>query len=109
MAPPTPHVRLFWQVADPLIAAGHAEQGTMMGHPCLRVDGAFFATAGHDDEELIVKLPVTRVEELIAAGTGRPFAPAGRRFKEWVAIVDHDPDLWQHLVHEARAFVAGNH
>jgi hypothetical protein len=58
-------VRLFWELADPMLAAGEATKGTMMGHPCLRTGGAFFATAGHDDDELVVKLPAERVEQLI--------------------------------------------
>ena len=78
----------------------------MMGHPCLRVNGAFFATAGHANEELIVKLPAGRVDELIAQGVGQPFAPAGRRFREWVAIAAPDRALWQQLIAEAHQFVA---
>jgi hypothetical protein len=34
----------------------------------------------------LVKLPQPRVGQLIAAGHGEPFAPAGRVFREWVAI-----------------------
>ena len=41
---PNPDVRLFWELADPMLAAGEATRGTMMGHPCLRAGGAFFAT-----------------------------------------------------------------
>lgn len=52
----------------------------MMGFPCLRVDGAFFASCDHRSGDLIVKLPEARVRELIAEKTGKPFAPAGRIF-----------------------------
>ena len=36
--------------------------------------------------DLLVKLPEARVDELVAAGRADPFAPAGRRFREWAAI-----------------------
>lgn len=98
----------FWSIADEMIAAGLADQGTMMGHPCLRVAGAFFATVGHDADELIVKLPGARVQELIDGGVGVPFVPAGRRFREWVAIQRDHHALWPELVREAHRFVAAS-
>jgi hypothetical protein len=106
MPRPNPDAALFWELAEPMLAAGDATRGTMMGHPCLRVDGAFFATAGHEADELIVKLPARRVEELIDQGTGQPFAPAGRRFREWVAVPAPDRELWSRLLREARQYAA---
>lgn len=91
---------------DALVAEGHAEWGTLMGFPCLRTGGAFFATARHDRPELVVKLPSGRVTELIEAGTGDPFAPAGRTFKEWIALPESSAGSWISLLDEARAFVA---
>lgn len=102
---PNRKVALFWEIAEPMIAAGTADEGTMMGHPCLRVGGAFFATAGHTGDELVVKLPANRVAALIAGGTGQPFAPAGRTFREWVAVPAQDRVLWAALIHEAHDFV----
>lgn len=104
---PNRDVKLFWEVVDPLLARGAAERGTMMGHPCVRVGGSFFATAGHSGNELIVKLPASRVDALIAKGVGVAFAPAGRRFKEWVAVPRADRRLWRRLVDEALAFAGG--
>jgi hypothetical protein len=52
----------------------------MMGLPCLRREGAFFAAWDRGTGALLVKLAPTRVDELLAAG---PFAPAGRRFRQW--------------------------
>lgn len=106
MPRPQPDIPLFRRLAESMIAAGEAEDGTMMGYRCLRRNGAFFATTGHDAGELIVKLPAQRVEQLIAEGVGQPFAPAGRRFREWVAVADQDEDLWRDLIREAHAFVA---
>jgi hypothetical protein len=81
--------------------------GTMMGFPCLRVAGAFFASCDHRTGDLIVKLPRDRVEQLIADGIGKPFAPAGRTFREWVLIDDRDRLRWAELIDEARVFVGG--
>ena len=74
-----PDDALFRELAEPLLAEGLAEEGTIMGFPCLRAPGgAFLATAEHRTGDLIVKLPRARVDELIASGAGEPFAPAGR-------------------------------
>ena len=98
----------FWDVAMPFLASGEAEKGTMMGFPCLRVKGEFFASAHRQTGDLIVKLPVTRVDQMIKEGTGMAFAPNGRRFKEWVAITNRDADQWLSLMREAKSFVEKN-
>ena len=48
-----------------------------------------------------------RVLELIDQGIGKEFAPNGRRFKEWVAVEEHDASLWESLILEAKSFVGG--
>ncbi len=78
----------------------------MMGFPCMRINGDFFASANHKTGDLIVKLPKQRVAELIEAKHGEAFAPAGRTFKEWVSIPSRDPVQWRALAEEALAFVA---
>jgi len=99
---------LFRELAEPLLAAGEVEEGTIMGFPCLRTTGgAFLAMAEHTSGDLIVKLPAGRVDELVDEGTGLPFAPAGRRFREWVQVPGRDEELWQALLDEAHAFVSG--
>ncbi|MDX1521696.1 MAG: hypothetical protein R3264_08720 [Anaerolineae bacterium] len=98
---------LFWKLAKPLLAEEAVTKGTMMGFPCLRVNGDFFASADHRSGDLVIKLPASYVEELIEVGIGQPFAPAGRRFREWVLIPDRDADRWRKLLAEARAFVEG--
>ncbi len=60
--------------------------GTMMGFPCLRYQGAFMACMHKDGTHLIVKIPAARVAELVAAGKGEAFSPAGRVFREWLAV-----------------------
>jgi len=96
----------FWSVAEPLLGAAAVTRSTMMGFPCLRVSGRFFASFDRRTGALVVKLPAARVHELIASGEAEPFAPAGRTFREWAAI---DPDRlehWPSLLDEALAFVA---
>ena len=98
---------LFWAFSAAAHAHDDVATGTMMGFPCLRIRGAFFASRDHRSGELIVKLPRERVEQLIEAGTGKPFAPAGRTFREWIQIDDRDEDRWGELIEEARMFVGG--
>jgi hypothetical protein len=92
---------LFWEVSAAVLVHGNVAAGTMMGLPCLRVSGAFFASCDHRTGDLIVKLPRHRVLELIAAGTGKPFAPAGRTFREWVVVGDRDPARWADLIEDS--------
>ena len=57
-----------------------------------------------------MKLPRERVTELVENGQGDPFAPAGKVFREWVAIPTVDRSLWQTLLAEAVDFArAGLH
>jgi hypothetical protein len=95
---------LFWELAAPLLADPAVSRSTMMGYPCLRADGAFFASIEPATGHLIIKLAAIRVAELIAAGEAAPFAPAGRVFREWAAVADPDPERWRELLREARAF-----
>lgn len=97
---------LFWTIAEDMIAGGAAEEGTIMGGRCLRAQGEFLAMYWGKVDRFVVKLPAERVVELIAAGTGESFAPAGKVFKEWVAIESPDEGLWRELLDEGRDFVA---
>lgn len=98
---------LFWDIAEPFFGAG-AERSTMMGFPCLRIGGKFFASLEHRTGDLIVKLPATRVDELIEAGIGNSFAPNGRRFKEWTVIENRDEETWAGLMQEACDFATSD-
>lgn len=71
---------------------------SLMAFPCLRVNGDFFASADHRTGDLVVKLAESCVNELIAAGVGQAFAPAGRRFRQWLAIPHRDAEQWRQLV-----------
>ena len=98
----------FWDVAEPFLGAGDLVEGTMMGHQCLRsAKGGFVATVERETGALVVKLPKARVAELIEDGDGESFAPAGKVFKEWVAIPSFDEAQWTELINESMAFVDG--
>ncbi len=100
--------KLFWSLAEKLYEDPKVKEGTMMGFKCLRSDGAFFATLDHRSGALITKFPKERVLELVESGTGQPFAPAGRVFKEWVSIPTPDRKQWNRLLEEAKRFVQQN-
>lgn len=97
---------LFWKLAadlqreDPRIA-----EGTIMNARCLRVGTEFLALVDDKGSGLVVKLPKARVAELIAAGGGRPFAPAGKVFAEWLSVPAPDARRWRRLLREGIEFV----
>ena len=98
--------RRYRRLTEGLLADPRVSRGTMMGFPCMRIEGAFFASLDPGTHHLIVKLPASRVSELIASGAGLVFAPSHRPFREWVAIPGTDEATWAGLLDEARAFVS---
>jgi hypothetical protein len=106
-ATPTPGETRFWAIAEPLLARPGVERSTMMGLPCLRTRGAFFASCDRTTGDLLVKLPEARVDQLVDTGRAHSFAPAGRRFREWAAIPPERSRTWKRLLDEALAFVDG--
>jgi len=96
---------------DELMAEWEVRPGvtrsTMMGFPCLRVNGDFFACANRQGTFLIVKLAESRVLEAIDDGEAVPFAPNGRTFKQWAAVPTERADEWPKWLDEAHAFVGG--
>ena len=97
----------FWDIAAPYLEAGALIEGTMMGHQCLRASSndGFVATIERSTGNLVVKLPKDRVSELIESGTGLPFAPAKKVFREWVACAKFDAEQWTALIEESIDFV----
>ncbi len=76
-------------------------RSTMMGFPCLRLDGDFFACRDVRSDDLVVKLTQARVTALIETGQAMAFAPNGRRFKAWAAISSADIASCEMLLAEA--------
>jgi hypothetical protein len=80
------------------------EQGRMLRSPGLRSAGKFYGFAPGRD--LMVKLPSSRVAELVAGGRGLPCATRpGHPMKEWVRIPSPDEETCLSYLLEARAFV----
>ncbi len=96
----------FWELAASLTRDPRVSRSTMMGLPCLRWDGQFFASYDRRGNNLIVKLPESRVTKLVAVGHADPFAPAGRRFRQWAAISSARQHHWSELLTEAHNFAA---
>jgi hypothetical protein len=99
---------LYDELTDDLLYDPAIGRSTMMGYPCVRLAGQFLATYDEKAGSLVVKLPRERVTELVGTGTGDPFAPAGKVFREWVAIPTIDRQLWRTLLAEAVVFARGN-
>jgi hypothetical protein len=97
---------LYDDLTDDLLYDPAVGRSTMMGYPCVRRAGRFFASFDRAAGALVVKLPSGRVGELIADGTGEEFAPNGRVFREWVRIPEPERDVWERLLAEAHAFAA---
>lgn len=108
MTDSTPDEARFWDLAEPLLARPDVERSTMLGLPCLRVHGAFFAGCDRRTGDLLIKLSEARVDHLVGSGRARAFAPAGRRFREWAAVPPERSRSWKGLLEEALAFVDGD-
>jgi hypothetical protein len=92
---------LYDDLTDDLLYDPAIGRATMMGFPCVRLAGRFLASYDARVGALVVKLPRERVAELVRTGSGDPFAPAGKVFREWVSVPALDRDLWRTLLAEA--------
>jgi hypothetical protein len=106
MADEHPNDVLFWQLAEEHLSRPEVVRSTMMGSPCLRANGNFYGLVHRKTKELIVKLSEDRVQELIELRLGSEFKPAGKVFREWLAVDEPDRKLWGELMDEARAFAS---
>jgi hypothetical protein len=99
---------LFARLADRWLTEPAVTKSTMMGFPCLRAGGKFFASVDREGAHLVVKLPAARVTAAALAGEGSVFAPNGRVFREWLAVPLARADRWEAYVREAHAFARGD-
>src|SRR5712692_2379788 len=79
------------------------------GSGALKSGGRIFAMLTR--ARLVVKLPRARVDQLVAAGRGRPFEPRrdGRLMREWLDLEPGFEEDWTLLAREALEFVGGRH
>ena len=97
----TPGEDRFWELAEPLLSSPGVSRSTMMGFPCLRLHGEFFATCDRRTGDLVVKLDEQQVTRLVDDGRAEPFAPNGRRFRAWAAIPFERRRTWSRLLEAA--------
>ncbi|MFD7155018.1 hypothetical protein ACFV9C_10480 [Kribbella sp. NPDC059898] len=95
---------LYDELTDDLLYDPAIGQGTIMGHPCIRLAGRFVTCLERNGTGLILKLPAARVTALIAAGTGVPFTANRTPMREWVTIPTADREVWESLIGEAVTF-----
>lgn len=98
---------LFEKLPARLLRQPHVAEGTGFGRTRgLRINDKIFAMLCRG--ELVLKLPHTRVDELVAAGTARHFEPRrdGRLMKEWASVSPEQGHVWEPLAREALRFVA---
>jgi hypothetical protein len=96
--------REFWDAAATALRSPGVATGTMMGFPCLRAQGVFFAAAERRTGDLIVRLPAARVQALLGDGEAIAFAPNGRTFREWARVPQRDREGWAQLIGEALSY-----
>jgi hypothetical protein len=99
---------LYDELTDDLLYDPAVGRSTMMGFPCVRRAGRFFASFDKRAGALVVKLPRERVAELVEAGVGDPFAPNGRVFREWISLPAPDRGLWTRILAEALDFATSD-
>jgi hypothetical protein len=103
-----PEVKAF--LDDLLIGMPGVKAGKSWGYPSYKINGKIFAFVG--GEGIALKLPVERVQELVAqGGCVRAFEVAeGIVWKAWVSIDRADPNDYEQdmpLFEESIAFVLG--
>jgi TfoX/Sxy family transcriptional regulator of competence genes len=103
-----PDHKIYTAVANELLSDPRMTEGNLFGVPVLKIGGKPFA--GLYQKDLVVKLGIDRVQEMLKAKTGMPFDPSGRNhpMKEWIRIKEPATQAkkkWLTLAAEARDFV----
>ena len=91
----------------PVVAAFEKDKsvtaGFMMSSFRLKVNGKIFAMYGRG--QFVVKLPKSRVDQIVERGDGQRFDPGhGRLMKEWV-VIETKQKTWLNIANEAYAYV----
>lgn len=95
---------LYVELVDKLLKEQGVHLSTVMNFPCLRYNGEFVCLYFAKSEELLVKIPAKRVNELIESGIGTEFRPAGKKFREWVLVSAEYENRFEQLMYEALNF-----
>jgi hypothetical protein len=102
--PRTPE-EIWKPIADEELRSSGVTGGTGFGRSeGLRIESKIYAMLVNG--ELVVKLPKTRVDELVESGVALRFEPGtGRVMKEWLSVPPSSSRRWKALVRESKAFV----
>lgn len=103
-----PDHKIYNAIADELLVDPRVAEGNLFGVPVLKISGKPFVGLYRSD--LVVKLGIDRVQEMLKAKHGATFDPSGanRPMKEWIKIKEPASSAkkkWLALAHEAQAFV----
>jgi len=79
--------------------------GIDFGHGCLMIDNKIFAFT-RPDESATLKLPESRISELLAFGEIRHLTMGKRTLREWVVVPEIAAPGNLNLLREAKAYVA---
>ncbi len=91
------------------VAAHHGEtwmpsDSAKFGANALRVNGKIYAALTRK-RHLLLKLPPTRVAELLGDGRAAPMESGGRVMRGWITLAPGSAELWIPLSNEARRFI----
>jgi hypothetical protein len=103
-----PDHKIYTALANELLSDPRVTEGNLFGVPVLKIGGKPFA--GLYKKDLVVKLGIDRVQEMLKAKTGAQFDPSGegRPMKEWIRVKEPTVQArkkWLALAEEAKAFV----
>jgi hypothetical protein len=96
---------IFDPIAQEHLALPETDMGRMFGTEGLRVRGKVYAFVAHAGA-LVVKLPSSRIDELIADGRAERMRMRGNALREWAELAPTSgADGWRAAIDEARSFV----
>jgi hypothetical protein len=103
-----PDHKTYSSIVNELLSDPRVTEGNLFGVPVLKIGGKPFA--GLYEKDLVVKLGIDRVQEMLKSKAGAQFDPSGRNhpMKEWIRIKEpatQSKKKWLTLAVEARSFV----
>ncbi|KAA9106412.1 TfoX/Sxy family protein [Microbacterium rhizomatis] len=95
---------IFDPIADDYLTRPEVDIGPMFGSEGLRVRGKIFAFLDFRGG-LVVKVPQSRADEIVAEGVAARMVMREREMREWLSVARADHEQWAPLIAEAFAYV----
>ena len=95
---------VFDPIAQEFLSRDDVDIGPMFGSEGLRIRGKVFAFVASGGE-LLIKVPESRADELVAAGAAERMVMRERTMREWVVLGPGAPEQWASLIGEAFAYL----